>query len=157
MAARPGDSPTVAALESAREVVRCLQQLTEQIGQVVAASLSTAPESLDELDDLADEACAARRVAKARLLVEALPGTEWTAPRANFSIAVVPDVEQPGLVRLVRYDARGPCGHVSVPPADVAEEILMTFGSALSRCDGAFDRLTAASTPQRDLEDGITS
>lgn len=82
-----------------------------------------------------------RRLALDLLRREAAVGTEWTSDGCGYSVAVVQDIDDPDLLRLVWYDERGPSGHTTKPFSEVAEEIVGHFGGGIRRCDGDLQKV----------------
>src|SRR6266568_1785059 len=58
------------------------------------------------------------KAARARLAVEATPGSMWSSPNANHMALIVGQLV-PGKTRVARLDARGFIGHCDLAPADV--------------------------------------
>ena len=85
-----------------------------------------------------------RRLALDLIRRDATVGTEWTADGCGYSVAVLQDVEDPDLLRLVWYDDRGPSGHTTKQFSEIAEEIVGHFGATVRRCDGEFQKVVMA-------------
>lgn len=82
-----------------------------------------------------------RRLALDLLRREAAVGTEWTADGCGYAVAVVPDLDDPEMLRLVWYDDRGPSGHTVKSFDEVPDEIVGHFGGSVRRCDGDFQKI----------------